>query len=138
MTQTFVTVIRTPLLGSFLTMSSIIRQTSKHLFNCSRIEVNNISRLFKGRMETDTLVVHPAYWRKGHGTSLNKWHTELADLDGVGLGVVASKMGRKLFTHVGFKEAAQINVPGYENHPKPLEVWIGLRNLSETQPKAEL
>ncbi|KAK3115467.1 hypothetical protein LTR53_005169 [Teratosphaeriaceae sp. CCFEE 6253] len=92
-------------------------------------------KLFAGRMVVDTMVVHPAYWRRGHATNLTQWQMELADGDSVGLGVEAAKMGVLLFEHLGFKEAQTVQVPGYEDHPDPVAVWFGLRD--ETKAAAQ-
>lgn len=52
----------------------------------------------------DTLVVHPAYWRRGHGTALVNWGMELARLDRVKQGVIAACMGEKLYLSRGYEK----------------------------------
>ena len=47
------------------------------------------------------LVVHPAYWRNGHGTKLVEWSMRLSDLDSVPQCVSATGMGEKLYKKPG-------------------------------------
>ena len=62
------------------------------------------SRYFKNNSELDKMAVHPGYWRRGHGTALAKWATQLADMDGVSQGVAGvGSMGPRLYARVGFE-----------------------------------
>lgn len=79
----------------------------------------DLCRTFKDRMVIDMMVTHPAYWRKGHATTVTDWFLELAKLDGIGLGVAGAPMGKVFFSHIGFKEAKTVEIPGYEAHPSP-------------------
>ena len=54
-------------------------------------------------MVLDMLVVHPAYWRLGHGARLVEWAIKLARVDRVKLGVVATGNGQSLYARLGFK-----------------------------------
>lgn len=81
-------------------------------------------------MKPDMNVVHPAYWRRGHGSRMVKWMLELASTDRVGMGVTASSMGREVFLSLGFKRVELVMIPGYDAHPEPLEAWLGIRDES--------
>lgn len=78
-------------------------------------------------MELSTMVVHPAYWRRGHGSTLANWCVQLADMDDVVVAVSAASMGQLLFEHVGFKLVEKVEVPGYDQHPESISLWIGVR-----------
>lgn len=82
-------------------------------------------------MKLDMVAVHPAYWRRGHGSTLVKWLNSLADEDQTEVAVSAVPMGRKLFEHMGFHMVEQPIVPGYGRHPEHLLGWLGVR-----QPKS--
>lgn len=58
------------------------------------------------------LVVHPAYWRRGHGTALGKWSVALAEADKVKQSVSAAGMGFKIYSSLGFREVHKIVEPG--------------------------
>ncbi|EFQ32953.1 acetyltransferase [Colletotrichum graminicola] len=55
----------------------------------------------------DTLVTHPDYQRRGAGSMLLKWGCELADEDGVGAYVDASKAGKGLYERFGFVDKSE-------------------------------
>lgn len=63
----------------------------------------------------DGLVVHPAYWRRGHGEALVRWSLALADADGIKQGVSATPMGVKLYERLGYKPVDECVVPGDED-----------------------
>lgn len=58
------------------------------------------------------IVVHPTYWRRGHGSTLASWGTHLTETDKVHHGVIASRMGEKLFASIGFEHIKYIHVEG--------------------------
>ena len=78
-------------------------------------------------MVLDVVVVHPRYWNRGHGTALVEWMNELADIDQVGLAVVAAKMGVRLFQHVGYRLKELVEIKGYDRHPESIFSWLGHR-----------
>jgi len=84
-------------------------------------------------MVIDMMVTHPAYWRKGHATTITAWFLELAKLDGIGLGVAGAPMGKVFFSHIGFKEAKTVEIPDYEAHPSPIYAWLGLLDVNKDQ-----
>lgn len=58
------------------------------------------------------IVVHPTYWRRGHGSTLASWGSHLTETDNVHHGVIASRMGEKLFASIGFEHIKYIHVEG--------------------------
>jgi GNAT superfamily N-acetyltransferase len=64
------------------------------------------------------VVVHPAYWNRGHGTMLVKWATQLNDIDKVKQSVSAAGMGKKLYTRLKFQEICRITADGDEDDPE--------------------
>lgn len=83
-------------------------------------------RWFSGRLEITTMVVHPAYWNRGHASKLTKWCMALAEVDHTGIGVSATPMGHGLFQSMGFEEKEVVEVEGYEGHPESISLWIGV------------
>ncbi|KAF2808901.1 uncharacterized protein BDZ99DRAFT_463759 [Mytilinidion resinicola] len=94
------------------------------------------------RMKLATLAVHPAYWRRGHGSNLTKWCTTLADIEGVSVGVSAAKMGVPVFAKAGFMEQERVQIAAYQlprdsvvslgggkqpDQIEAIELWIGIR-----------
>jgi N-acetylglutamate synthase-like GNAT family acetyltransferase len=68
--------------------------------------------------EMDQVAVHPAYWKRGHGTALVKWGMELARIDQVVQGVSAAKMGEKLYAELDYKVVERISLDGDEVTPQ--------------------
>jgi N-acetylglutamate synthase-like GNAT family acetyltransferase len=64
------------------------------------------------------MVVHPAYWNRGHGSTLARWGVKLAQMDHVDQGVIATSMGVDLFKHIGFDQIAELQVGGDEKTPE--------------------
>ncbi|KUJ08322.1 uncharacterized protein LY89DRAFT_765174, partial [Mollisia scopiformis] len=61
--------------------------------------------------------VHPAYWRRGHGSTLAKWGLELTKMDQVNQAVLATSMGADLFKYMGFKPLTEREINGGEEDP---------------------
>ncbi|KAI0187131.1 hypothetical protein EV127DRAFT_437409 [Xylaria flabelliformis] len=80
-------------------------------------------KYLKGYQLMDMLVVHPAYWRRGHGTSLVEWGMALADLDQVDQGVVAAEMGEHLYLRLNYSKLAEVHV---RDDKDPAEVTVGI------------
>lgn len=72
----------------------------------------------------DMVVVHPAYWCRGHGSALVKWGIALADIDGVKQGVVAAEMGEKLYFSLDFKKLGTVQAQDEEQPPNKIEVGL--------------
>ena len=64
------------------------------------------------------LAVHPAYWRKGHGTRFVEWSIQLCDIEGITQGVSAAGMGKRLYSRLGYVEICQITQEGDDDDPK--------------------
>jgi GNAT superfamily N-acetyltransferase len=58
------------------------------------------------------LVVHPRYWRRGHGTRLSQWGIDMSREDGVSQCVSAAGMGRALYRSLGFQDITEILASG--------------------------
>ena len=82
------------------------------------------NRYFKGCAGLFMLVVHPAYWRCGHGATMVRWGLELAELDGVNHGVFGSIMGNKLYLSLHYKEVGVIKLQDEENPLEMVELAI--------------
>lgn len=63
------------------------------------------------------VVVHPAYWKRGHGTALVKWGMAMADIDMVKQGVIATHMGSGLYLALGFYKITDIHTDGDDEAP---------------------
>ena len=70
------------------------------------------------------LAVHPAYWCEGHGTALVKWGLELAKMDSSPQGVVATVMGERLYTKLGYKRISKIKIGENDNGVKEFELGV--------------
>jgi GNAT superfamily N-acetyltransferase len=70
------------------------------------------------------VVVHPKYWRRGHGSHLVRWGIGLADIDQVKQGVFATAMGAKLFLALGFQKIKDVHVEGDMEDPKGISLAI--------------
>jgi N-acetylglutamate synthase-like GNAT family acetyltransferase len=70
----------------------------------------SLDRYFRGYAELDMLVVHPAYWARGHGGNLVKWGMELARIDKVKHGLFATKMGKGLYDKLGWRDLGDIEI----------------------------
>ncbi|RSL78025.1 hypothetical protein CEP52_017669 [Fusarium oligoseptatum] len=69
---------------------------------------------FQGLATMEMVVVHPAYWRRGHGGRLVRWGIDLADLDKVCQGVIAAEMGKSLYLSLGYNELEDLHLGGDE------------------------
>jgi GNAT superfamily N-acetyltransferase len=83
-----------------------------------------VCRYFKGYSTMEMLVVHPAYWNRGHGARLAKWGMQLADVDRVKQGVIAAKMGTELYNQLGYKLLTDLRWDGDEETPEGLTVSV--------------
>ncbi|KAJ8129180.1 hypothetical protein O1611_g4452 [Lasiodiplodia mahajangana] len=87
--------------------------------DCDAAEKKHLS----GDQLMDMVVVHPAYWKRGHGTTLVKWGMSMADLDHVDQGVVAAKMGEQLYLKLGYTKLAEVHVC---DDKEPADVTVGI------------
>ena len=72
----------------------------------------------------ERIVVHPAYWRRSHGSTIAKWGIALAGIDGIDQGVLATTMGASLFMHVGYQHVSDTQVEGDERNPRGFSLAI--------------
>ena len=72
----------------------------------------------------DMVVVHPAYWGRGHGRDLVNWGMQLARVDKVKQGVTAAKMGADLYKKLGWQHLTEVHIKGDEIVPQGVDVAI--------------
>ena len=72
----------------------------------------------------EVVVVHPAYWGRGHGSSLVKWGMHLADLDHIKQGVVATRLGAKLYSRLGFSTLSYLHLDGDDQDREELTLSV--------------
>ncbi|RSL79627.1 hypothetical protein CEP52_017498 [Fusarium oligoseptatum] len=68
---------------------------------------------FQGLATMEMVVVHPAYWKRGHGRRLVRWGIDLAEIDGVCQGVIAAEMGKSLYLSLGYEELEDLQFDGF-------------------------
>jgi len=90
-----------------------------------------VGRYFHDIATMERTVVHPAYWRRGHGGRLTAWGTGLANIDHVNQGVLATTMGAALFKHAGFGHLSSVHIEGDAENPKGLTIEV-LRYLARS------
>ena len=80
------------------------------------------------------LSTHPDHERRGVGSMLVKWGTDLADAMGLRAFVQASRVGKAMYERHGFKDReGWITVPVSENHQaKPVAGWFDLERPAQT------
>lgn len=47
------------------------------------------------------------------------------------VGNVATRMGVRFFEGMGFVLEEWVEIPGYEKHLEPVQLWIGMRGMVE-------
>ncbi|KAK4223411.1 hypothetical protein QBC38DRAFT_459353 [Podospora fimiseda] len=93
-------------------------------------------KYFEGLSEMERIVVHPAYWRRGHGSTIAKWGVQLADIDSVDQGVLATSMGADLFRHVGYELITDLHVEGDEKNPEGV-TFAALKHTATLKAKGK-
>jgi hypothetical protein len=61
------------------------------------------------------VVVHRAYWKRGHSTRMAAWARDLSRLDQVPQCVSSAVMSQGLFLSLGFRRVCTITAEGDEN-----------------------
>ncbi|CAI6339517.1 unnamed protein product [Periconia digitata] len=99
-----------------------------------------------GQMRLSTLAVHPAYWGRGHAQRLVHWCTQLADLEGVPVGISAAPMGAIIAAKAGFERQELVRIdPGSTNESTPCEedapvdgcvLWVAVRRPRSLSPSS--
>ena len=82
----------------------------------------------------DMLVVHPAYWCRGHGTNLLEWGMKLANLDSVKQGVIATNMGEELCLSKGYKKLDDVVAVDENDCSKKIKLGV-LELVPESRPE---
>ncbi|RSL50149.1 hypothetical protein CEP54_012078 [Fusarium duplospermum] len=88
------------------------------LDECCEAAEEDHARYFQGLASMEMIVVHPAYWRRGHGSRLARWGIDLAKIDGVSQGVIAAKMGKALYLSLSYKNLTDLHLEGDEVVPQ--------------------
>ncbi|KAK4645775.1 hypothetical protein QC761_204540 [Podospora bellae-mahoneyi] len=70
------------------------------------------------------IVVHPAYWRRGHGTQLATWARDLSRMDRIPQCVSAAPMSQCLFMSLGFREIDAIVAEGDKDDPRGVKTLL--------------
>lgn len=60
----------------------------------------------------EMLAVHPAYWKRGLGGALTRSGMDLAKTDGIQQGVIATEMGKAVYSAMGFKHLEDVHLDG--------------------------
>ncbi|RYC79749.1 hypothetical protein BFJ63_vAg17372 [Fusarium oxysporum f. sp. narcissi] len=63
-----------------------------------------------GHMVLDKMAVDPEHFRKGYGTLLCRHGMELSRQDKVPVGVIAAKLGMKLYEYLGYSSVANVSL----------------------------
>ncbi|ATY60503.1 Acyl-N-acyltransferase [Cordyceps militaris] len=78
----------------------------------------DVSSYCSGFSFMNMVAVHPAYWRRGHGTKLVNWSISLCKLDNVTQGVSAAEMGANLYKGLGYTFICKVEADGDEDDPE--------------------
>jgi GNAT superfamily N-acetyltransferase len=75
-------------------------------------------------MVLERVIVHPAYWRRGHGKALLEWGLALARIDGVKAGVCTGFAGdaKHLYLSLGFVKIGEVSVKDEQDPSKQIEI----------------
>ena len=74
-----------------------------------------VRRYFGGYALMEMVVVHPAYWNRGHGSRLVRWGMALSDMDQCRQGVIAADMGAKLYLQLGYEKLCDVQLDDDQN-----------------------
>jgi hypothetical protein len=98
-------------------------------------------RYLDGYSSMNIVVVHPAYWRRGHGTNLVRWGMRLTDEDQTTQGVISADMGTKLYMALGFEKICDVHIAGDDRTPEGVTNGIlryGAESKKSNTQKTEL
>lgn len=68
------------------------------------------SRCLGGHMELENMAIDPEHFRKGYGRLLCLHGMEVAQEDKVPVGIIAAKLGMKLYEYLGFSCTAEVSL----------------------------
>jgi GNAT superfamily N-acetyltransferase len=100
-----------------------------------QVTLLTLCRYFHGHQLMDMVVVHPAYWKRGHGRRLVRWGMALADLDQVDQGVIAADMGEKLCLSLNYTKLDQVTAEDANAPSPPHSVEVGVLRYSPPPPE---
>ncbi|KAK4203006.1 hypothetical protein QBC40DRAFT_319106 [Triangularia verruculosa] len=121
----FLTIMRFP--GSYLTApQSLGRDLNRRHYD----DWGTISAAArkKNKVHNDSIismiVVHPAYWRRGHGTRLATWARDLSIKTKAPQCVSAAPMSQRLLMSLGYKRIDVIVAEGDEDDPRGVQTLL--------------
>lgn len=94
--------------------SSVGRKRDQHIDNSMeysiRVACESSRRLVDTQLSLETLTIHPAYHRRGHGKKLVNWMLDLARLDNAIVGIAATRLGVPLYRSLNFERVYSFEV----------------------------
>ena len=81
-------------------------------------------------------MVHPAYWKRGHGSTLVTWGMNLANIDHINQGVIAARSGEKLYAALGYSLLEELRLAGDEEAPEGLRCATMVYSYAQDQKVA--
>lgn len=86
--------------------------------HCDAITIAQDTHLTDCAMGLETMAIHPAYHRKGHGRALLSWGMQLAGIDGAKIGVIASADGALMYGALGWQTILEYTFEGDDVSPE--------------------
>ena len=96
-------------------------------------------RYFHGCMTMEMVVVHPAYWSRGHGVNLVKWGMNLSATDQVCQGVIAATTATALYRKLGYEHFDDVEISSFMavSHTSTVSVAV-MMYTPDSVPRKEL
>ncbi|EXM15100.1 GNAT domain [Fusarium oxysporum f. sp. vasinfectum] len=69
-----------------------------------------VKKCLDGHIVLDKMAVDPEHFRKGYGTLLCRHGMKMGQQDKVPVGVIAAKLGMKLYEHLGYSSVANVSL----------------------------
>ncbi|KAK6525865.1 hypothetical protein TWF281_010909 [Arthrobotrys megalospora] len=104
---------------------------SKHMDMVDEAAEEATKKYFPGCPELSMTVVHPSYWRRGHGSSMVKWGMDLAKENNETLGTISSTMGNALCEALGWSREDTIHLEGDDEAPDGLTFNVNTYNKNK-------
>ncbi|KAM0188242.1 hypothetical protein ACHAPA_007678 [Fusarium lateritium] len=84
-----------------------------------------VQKCLDGHMELDNMAVDPDHFLKGYGTLLCRYGMNIAREDKIPVGVIAAKLGMKLYEYLGYSCTAKVTLtdcrPGEDDS---VDFWV--------------